>query len=109
MTETNSADKAAERALRAMRAAAESICDDCAADLFVKPNVRVNPDRGGKPCKAGRRRWYCLALPRLTRLAVAGRGLNEGLGLALRRQQWEWPRILLCTQTSGLCIVLHCR
>ena len=42
--------------------------------LFVGPNVRVNPARGGRCCKAGRRRWYTLALPGLTAPAVAGQG-----------------------------------
>ncbi len=41
---------------------------------FVRPNVRVNPDCGGRRCKARQRRWYTLALPGLTAPAVAGQG-----------------------------------
>ena len=33
--------------------------------LGAWPNVRVNPDRGGEPCKAGRRRWYRWRCPAL--------------------------------------------
>ena len=32
---------------------------------FKMPNVRANPDRGGEPCKAGRRRWYRWRRPAL--------------------------------------------
>jgi hypothetical protein len=35
---------------------------------LMRPNVRVNPDRGGKACKAGLRRWYLWRGPALQAL-----------------------------------------
>jgi hypothetical protein len=42
--------------------------DEVHGGCSARPNVRANPDRGGRCCKAGRRRWYRWRCPALQRL-----------------------------------------
>ena len=65
-----------------------------AAGDHALPNVRVNPARGGRCCKAGLRRWYTPDAARPYSACRSGSGLNEGLGSTVPTQHPFEPRVL---------------